>query len=90
MFFTLPSCPRPTIYHPQHELTLPNETICALQECKTYLPDQQAIATGTAISAISRLTDIIDSNGNLNEGELNQEFSNLDGEGKNDHYRLEL
>ena len=63
-------------YDPPLENRCLDEIVCALQMFEAYLSGRQLAATRTVICGMSRLRDIIDSNGHLSEVELKKEFLN--------------
>jgi hypothetical protein len=80
--FLPPKLPQEDDYHAEHECTLLDTVICALQGFKAYLPGQQDQIITSVITMLSHLREILGSCGDVTEKALKRALERLDSQGK--------
>lgn len=80
--FLPPKVPQKDDYNCQHEVSLLNCVINSLQSFGSHVSDQEEVILTTIMKMMSRLSEICDSHGGINEEKLIEGLKELTWQGK--------
>lgn len=88
--FLPPKLPQSDDYNPKYEISLLKRVISAFHEFRSLVPDEDSDILTPVTSAMSRLRDVCEDDGSINEAKLEKSFEFLNHQGENDKLQVNL